>query len=82
MYAFYEEMHGAAYYELFDNTLVKNPHYLEVPLVQEVKCQTFPLKQFGKKTTLYDYVGNTAIADLLNHPEKYPAIFSQGSFQE
>ena len=32
-YAFYEAMHGAARYELMDNTLVRNPHYPEVPPV-------------------------------------------------
>jgi len=68
-----------------DNTLVQNPHYPEVPPVQKIKCQTDPLKVFGDEvSSLYDYVGNAAITDMLNHPEKYPAIFmnifNQGSF--
>lgn len=36
-FAFYETMQGAAYNELMDNTLVKNPHYPKVPDVQEGK---------------------------------------------
>ena len=73
-YAFYETMHGAAWYELVGNILLHNPHYPEVPSVQEITAPSSPLKQFGKKPSLYDYVGDTAIAGLLNHPEKYPAI--------
>jgi len=73
-YAFYEIMHGAAGYELAGNILVRNPHYPDVPGVQEMTAPSSPLKRFGERPTLYDYVGDTAIADLLNHPEKYPAI--------
>ncbi len=29
---------------------------------------------FGDAVSLYDYVRNAAIAGMLNHPEKYPAI--------
>jgi hypothetical protein len=77
-YAFYETMHGAAWYELAGNILVRNPHYLEVPPVQEIKCQMNPLNVFGDAvSSLYDCVGNDAIAGLLNNPEKYPAVFSQ-----
>jgi glucose-6-phosphate isomerase len=46
-YAFYEAMHGAAWYERVGNILVRNPHYPEVPPVQEIKCQTNPLNVFG-----------------------------------
>jgi hypothetical protein len=56
---------------------VRNPHY---PEVQEVKCQTAPLKVFGNGVSLYDYVGNAAIAGMLNHPEKYQAVFSTSFF--
>jgi len=79
-YAFYEIMHGAAWYELVGNILVRNPHYPDVPPVQEIKCQTSPLNVFGDAVSLYDYVGNAEIAGLLNHPEKYPAVFSQSLF--
>jgi len=32
-----------AEYELIDNTLVRDPHYPEVTVVHEIKCQTAPL---------------------------------------
>ena len=65
-YAFYEMMHGAALYDLIDNTLVRNPHYPIVPDVQEMIAHISPLKQFGDRSSLYDYVGNAAIAGMLN----------------
>lgn len=49
-----------------DNTLMKNPHYPGVPPVQEVKYQISSLKVFGKCGQLYDYIGNDAIAGMLN----------------
>jgi len=75
-YAFYETMHGAAWYELVGNILVRNPHYPDVPHVQEIKspAQLFP--SLGIVSSLYDTVGNTEIPDMLNHPEKYIADFS------
>jgi hypothetical protein len=54
---------------------VRNPHYPVVPPVQEVKSHTSPLKVSGDAVSLYDYVGNAVIAGMLNHPEKYPAVF-------
>jgi len=76
-YAFYETMHGAAWYELVGNILVRNHHYPDIPSVQEMTAPSSPLKQFGERPALYDYVGDTRIAGMLNHPEKYPAIVLQ-----
>jgi len=76
-YAFYENMHGAAWYELVGNILVRNSHYTDVPPVQEIKSPAPLLSTFGIVGSLYDSVGNTVIPDMLNHPEKYPSIYSQ-----
>lgn len=41
------------------------------------RYQINPLKVFGNAVSLCDGVENDAIAVMLNHPEKYPAVFSQ-----
>jgi len=76
-YTFYETMHGAAYYELIDHTLVRNPHYPDIPHVQEIKNSASPLPALGTAGSLYDILGNSRVPDMLNYPEKYIADFSQ-----
>jgi len=76
-YTFYETMHGAAYYELIDHTLVRNPRYPDIPSVQEIKNSPSPLPALGTAGSLYDILGNSGVPDMLNHPEKYPTVFPQ-----
>lgn len=78
-YAFYERMHGAAWYELAGNRLVRNPHYPDVPSVQEIKSPAPLLPALGIVSSLYDMVGNTVIPDMLNHPENYSTTFTDVS---
>jgi len=76
-YAFYEKMHGAAWYELVGDILERNPHYPDVPSVQEIKNSASPLPALGTAGSLYDILGNHRVPDMLNHPEKYTAAFSR-----
>ena len=69
-YAFYEQMHGAAYYELTGGVVLKNPAYPAVPPVRRVRNISSIIRELGDGNTLYDFVGNDQIAQLLNHPEK------------
>jgi glucose-6-phosphate isomerase len=70
-YAGYDEMHGAAYYELMGGDVQKNPAYPDVPPVRRMKNSRSIFSDFGHGTSLYDFVGNDRIAQLLNHPENY-----------
>jgi len=73
-YTFYETMHGAAYYELIDHTLVRNPHYPDIPRVQEIINSPSPLPVLGTAGSLYDILGNVRIPDILDHPENISQI--------
>ena len=70
-YAGYDHMHGAAYYELTGGIVQKNPAYPQIPPVRRMKNIQSILSDFGDGTTLYDFIGNDRIAQLLNHPEDY-----------
>jgi glucose-6-phosphate isomerase len=74
-YAGYDEMHGAAYYELTGGIVKKNPAYPQVAPVRRNSRSI--LSDFGNGTTLYDFVGNDRIAQLLNHPEDFAGFFAQ-----
>ena len=73
-YSVYEALHGAAYYELIGNNLIPNPHYPQDPPPRKIKSPAPLLLIPGTDGPLYDTVGKAAIPDMLNHPEKYPAI--------
>jgi hypothetical protein len=54
----------------------KNPAYPQVPPVRRMKNSRSILSDFGSGNTLYDFVGNDRIAQLLNHPEDFAGFFS------
>jgi len=72
-YAEYEARHGAAWYELSDGTLVRNPAYGPVPPVRRPGqgCLTKRIC----KGPLYDLVGRGDALAFLNFPEQYPSVF-------
>lgn len=74
-YSIYETMHGAAYYELTGNNLVRNPHYPQVPPPRKIKCPALFLSLSGTISSLYDTVGNAGIPDVLQPPGKIPGRF-------
>ena len=74
-YVFYEEMQGAAYYELAGNIFEKNRRYPDVPDLRKTNAGGSPLPLCESPTSLYDCIGDYTIARLLNHPEGYPDVF-------
>ena len=74
-YAYYDKMHGAAYYELVGGIIQKNPAYPEVPEVRKTVNNSSLLGDLGIQNTLYDGIGNAQIAQILNNPENYPNFF-------
>lgn len=72
----YEEMHGAAYYELATGEFVKNPAYRKAAPLRLVQAQ--PLIDLADTITdpLYRLIVKRApILDFLNFPEKYEELF-------
>ena len=74
-YGKYESLHGAAYYELSEGRLVRNPAYGKVPPVrrQGASCQLGT--QRICKGPLYDLIGNRDALAFLNFPERYLPVF-------
>jgi len=75
-YGEYERLQGAAYYELMGERLVKNPRYPTVPEIRVVGASKCPHPWEGSHASLYDFVGDDAIALLLNYPEKFAGRFA------
>jgi glucose-6-phosphate isomerase, archaeal len=74
-YGEYEARHGAAYYELSDNRLVRNPAYPDVPPVRRLGASCQRGTQRICKGPLYDLVGNGDALAFLNFPEQYSPVF-------
>lgn len=74
-YALYDTLHGAAYYELTGGTIQKNPAYPDVPALRIIKKISSIMSELGTGKSLYDFVGNDQIAQLLNNPENYADFF-------
>lgn len=74
-YGEYEARHGAAWYELSDGSLVKNPAYEKVPAVRRLGASCRRGTQRICKGPLYDLVGNAQALLFLNRPEEYGPVF-------
>lgn len=70
-YAWYDTMHGAAYYELTGGVVQKNPAYPAAPPLRRMKNIRSIIRELGTGNSLYDFVGNERIARELNNPEYY-----------
>jgi glucose-6-phosphate isomerase len=75
MYGEYEARHGAAYYEMSDGTLVRNPAYGYVPPFRRLGASCKRGTQRICKGPLYDLVGNGDALAFLNVPEEYRPVF-------
>ena len=75
-YAEYESLHGAAYYEMTNGDLRKNPHYPAVPAVRHIRQRS--VLDTGRiiRGSLYSRIGNKEALLFLNHPEDYAAVFT------
>ncbi len=74
-YGEYEAKHGAAWYELSDGTLVRNPAYGHVIPVRRLGASCRQDIQRFCKGPLYDLVGNGDALAFLNFPERYRPVF-------
>jgi glucose-6-phosphate isomerase len=74
-YGEFEARHGAAYYEVSDGSLIRNPSYGNVPPVRRLGAGCRRGTQRICKGPLYDLVGNKDALDFLNFPEKYLPVF-------
>ena len=74
-YGEYETRHGAAWYELSDGNLVRNPAYEDVPPVRRLGASCRRGTQRICKGPLYDLVGKGDVLSFLNFPEHYLSVF-------
>jgi glucose-6-phosphate isomerase len=74
-YGEYEERHGAAWYEMSDGRLVRNPSYPDAPPVRRLAATCRRGTQRICKGPLYDLIGNAEALAFLNFPEQYGPVF-------
>ncbi len=78
-YGPFEELHGAAYYEMAGGEFTRNRHYPDVPAPRFVKAGDLPVRKI-LPAPLYTMVDERAdVLGFLNTPEKYRTLFS-GAF--
>ncbi len=74
-YGDYEARHGAAWYELSDGSLVRNPSYENAPPVRRLEASCRRGTQRICKGPLYHLIGNSEALAFLNFPEEYQPVF-------
>jgi len=74
----YEELRGAAYYEMTSGEFVKNPHFTDPARLRFVKARQIAAVKDRIKNPLYVLVEQRAeVLGFINHPERYPVLFFQ-----
>ena len=74
-YSVYEELRGAAYFELEGGRLVRNPRYPGAAGIRTMKASEQKGTGSLPARPLYDLIGTNQLA-FLNQPEDYPELFS------
>ena len=74
-YSVYEELRGAAYFELEGGRLVKNPRYSGAAGIRTLKASEQKGTGSLPARPLYDLIGTGSLG-FLNRPEDYPLLFS------
>ncbi len=74
-YREYEVRHGAAYYELSDGTMVRNPAYQNTPPLRRIAATGRQGTGWICKGPLYGLVGGRDSLAFLNFPEQYRLVF-------
>jgi glucose-6-phosphate isomerase, archaeal len=75
-YQQYENLQGAAYYEMIGGELKKNPQYPKVPPLRKLDAASGRGKHRFWKGPIYTLIGNEDALAFLNHPEEYSGILS------
>lgn len=74
-YSDYEALHGAAYYQMVDGTLVKNHHYQKAPPARRISAASGHGAHRFCREPIYDLVGKDDALAFLNEPERFiPAL--------
>ncbi|MDD1672056.1 MAG: glucose-6-phosphate isomerase [Methanomicrobiales archaeon] len=74
-YGLYEELHGAAYYEMLGGELIRNPYYPEhIPLRQIATLEHAALGVV-RGISIYELVEQQEDLSFLTHPERYIMMF-------
>lgn len=77
-YQKYVDGKGAAYYEMADGTLVRNPSYGRVPPLRRVEAGRVRTAAAGFTFPLYSLVGmRRPVLGFLNYPEQFPDLDAQ-----
>jgi glucose-6-phosphate isomerase len=71
----YEARHGAAYYELSDGRLARNPSYSGAPPIRRTGASCQQGTQRICRGPLYNLVGHESALLFLNYPEQYLPVF-------
>ena len=71
----YEQLQGAAYYEMASGEIVKNPHYAGVPPLRRVTPGSGKGTHRIVRGPLYSLIGNGDAFAFLNFPEKFLPVF-------
>jgi glucose-6-phosphate isomerase len=73
-YGEYEALHGAAYYEMTNGELRKNPHYPQVLPVRYLDAASGHGTHRFWKRPIYELIGDEGALAFLNHPERFIPI--------
>jgi glucose-6-phosphate isomerase len=76
-YTMYEERHGAAYYMMLGEQMVKNPHYPSVPSLSNRKPSHSTSLGIVDGITLYQLVERREDLSFLNRPERFVRMFRE-----
>lgn len=67
-YEYYNEMHGAAYFEFSGGEFVKNPNYGDLPDIRTKTPDEIPELGIYHKKAIYNMIGDDGLLDFLNRP--------------
>jgi glucose-6-phosphate isomerase len=76
-YSPYEERHGAAYYMMLGEQMVKNSHYPAVPPLRSRRPSYSTALGIVEGITLYQLVEERGDLSFLNRPERYTRLFRE-----
>jgi len=75
VYEPYEQLHGAAYYELVNGRLLANRAYGAVPDVRETSAPEAPEYGLVRRKPMYELLEEPQLLDFLTSPERHAALF-------
>jgi glucose-6-phosphate isomerase len=76
-YSVYEERHGAAYYMMLGEEMVKNPHYPSVPPLRTRRPSHSTALGMVEGISLYQLIEGREDLSFLNRPERFIRLFEE-----